>query len=141
MNDAEFRRHAHALLKDIDERWRQESGPVDLDSCACCGRHGRDHKAGCRLADLLAADAASQTCRCAFPPAHAPNCPALGPLYGEFRVDLPPAAMTDAEFRRRAHALLVALNGPLRPGSGTDLDLDEHESQEMAALLANGRPL
>lgn len=46
--------------------------------------------------------------------------------------------MNDAEFRRRAHALLSALTGPLRPGSGTELDLDEHEDGEMRDLLAAG---
>jgi len=55
VNDAEFRRRAHALLAVIDERWREEIGPVDLDSCADCGKHGAAHKSDCDLAALLAA--------------------------------------------------------------------------------------
>lgn len=46
--------------------------------------------------------------------------------------------MNDREFRRRAHALLSALNGPLRPGSGTELDLNDHEADELRALLKAG---
>lgn len=95
MNDAEFRRKAHALLASIDETWRAECGPCDLDSCADCGKHGAAHKSNCDLVALLAAGPAGSTadafaaslesgmekfmrgpCTCDVV-GHAPECPVL----------------------------------------------------------------
>lgn len=64
MNDAEFRRRAHALLK---------HALVIEDGYGT--KRSEEHRA------LLAAGADRKTCNCAYPPAHAPDCPDRGPLW------------------------------------------------------------
>lgn len=74
MNDAEFRRRAHALL----------------ERCVV-----REEATGTKwtgeLRALLAAGAAHRTCNCAYPPAHRPDCPDHGRMWPAVNIDLPPA--------------------------------------------------
>lgn len=77
MNDREFRRRAHALLKKhsggalIDENGRcVECGGVE-------GTWEFKHKDGCELVALIAAGPDHETCDCLYPPAHRPECPVI----------------------------------------------------------------